>query len=72
MTPAITDAVLVTLKSFILIGLGLYSMFAVVMIRQEQLMAAVLEESFEPVLRTLVTLHFAASLGLFFFALFLL
>lgn len=72
MTPTITDAVFLTLKIFILTGLGVYSLFAGVMIRQEQLMAAVLEESFEPVLRTLVLVHFASSLGLFFLALVLL
>jgi len=72
MTPELTSAILLTLKVFMLIGLGLYSLFAVVVIRQEQLMAAVLEESFEPVLRTLVIVHFAASVGLFLFALFLL
>lgn len=72
MTPDLTSAILLTLKIFVLIGLGLYSMFAAVVIRQEQLMAAVLEESFEPVLRTIVLVHFAASVGLFLLALFLL
>ena len=72
MTPDITNAVLVTLKVFILIGVGLYGIFGAIIIRQEQLMAAVLEESFEPVLRTLVIVHFAFSVGLFLLALFLL
>ncbi len=60
--------VLVTLKVFTLVGLGLYSIFAVIMVRQEQLMAAVLEESFEPILRLLTILHFAAAVGLFILA----
>ncbi|MEK7065358.1 MAG: DUF5657 family protein [Patescibacteria group bacterium] len=72
MTPDVTNAVLVALKVFILIGVGLYSIFAAIIVRQEQLMAAVLEESFEPVLRTLVIVHFAAAVGLFLLALFLL
>lgn len=72
MTPDLTNAILITLKIFSLIGLGLYSAFAAIIIRQEQLMASVLEESFEPVLRTLVIVHFAAAVGLFLLALLLL
>ncbi len=68
MTPSIMTVVLVTLKVFTLVGLGLYSIFAVIMVRQEQLMAAVLEESFEPILRLLTILHFAAAVGLFILA----
>ena len=43
-----------------LVGLLLYSLFAGIMVRQEQLMAAVLEEGFEPVLRLMTIIHFAA------------
>lgn len=68
MTPDITSIVLMTLKVFTLVGLGLYSVFAAIMIRQEQLMASVLEESFEPILRLLTILHFAAAVGLFILA----
>jgi hypothetical protein len=55
-----------------LVGLLLYSLFAGIMVRQEQLMAAVLEEGFEPVLRLMTIIHFAASVGLFFLALMIL
>ena len=72
MTPELTSAILLTLKVFMLIGLGLYSLFAVVVIRQEQLMAAVLEEGFEPILRLLTILHFAAAVGLLILAIIIL
>lgn len=68
MTPNITQAIFFTVKVFALIGIGLYAIFAAVIIRQEQLMARVLEESFEPILRILVILHFAAAVGLFILA----
>lgn len=54
------------------LGLVLYSVFAGIMFRQEQLMAAVLEEGFEPILRLLTILHFAAAVGLFILALLIL
>lgn len=57
---------------FVLVGLGLYSIFAAIIIRQEQLMANVLEESFEPVLRMLTIAHFVAAIGVFGIALILL
>lgn len=72
MTPPIMTIVLATIKVFTLVGLGLYSVFAVIMIRQEQLMAAVLEESFEPILRLLTILHFAAAVSLLILALMIL
>ncbi|MEK7141732.1 MAG: DUF5657 family protein [Patescibacteria group bacterium] len=69
MTPiAIVVMVALVTKICTLIGLGLYTIFAGIMIRQEQLMAAVLEEGFEPVLRLLTILHFAAAVGLFILA----
>ncbi len=68
MTPQIMDAILFITKIIALIGIGLYGVFAAVLIRQEQLMAAVLEESFEPILRLLVVVHFAASVALFILA----
>ena len=72
MTPSVTSVILTTVKILTLVGLGLYGIFAAIIVRQEQLMAAVLEESFESVLRTLVIVHFAASVGLLLLALFLL
>ncbi|MEK7543606.1 MAG: DUF5657 family protein [Patescibacteria group bacterium] len=68
MTPPIMTIALTIIKVLTLVGLGLYSLFAGIMIRQEQLMAAVLEEGFEPILRILTILHFAAAVGLFILA----
>jgi hypothetical protein len=50
----------------------LYSIFAAVLVRQEQLMANVLEETFEPILRVLVFGHLAVAIAIFILALFLL
>ena len=72
MTPPIMTIVLTTLKVFTLVGLGLYGVFAAIMVRQEQLMAAVLEEGFEPILRLLTILHFAAAVGLLILAIIIL
>lgn len=62
----------VLLKFFVLLGLAVYAIFAVVIVRQESLMAHVLEEAFEPFLRILVYIHLAAAVGLFFLALLIL
>ncbi|MBI5614588.1 hypothetical protein HY947_06695 [Candidatus Gottesmanbacteria bacterium] len=56
------------LKILTLIGLSLYAIFAFVVFRQEQLMASVLDEAFEPMLKIIVVVHFLFSLGLFFLA----
>ena len=68
MTQTIPEIVFVVLKILILISLSLYAIFSAVIIRQEQLMAHVLEESFEPILRILVLIHFFAALGVLFLA----
>lgn len=60
------------LKLMSLLGIILYGVFAGVLVRQEQLMAHVLEESFEPVLRILVWLHLIATIAIFLLALVLL
>lgn len=73
MTPVdITATILLTVKVFILVGLGLYAIFSGIMVRQEQLMAAVLEEGFEPILRILTILHFAAAVSLLILAIIIL
>jgi hypothetical protein len=51
-----------------LLGIALYAVFAGIMVRQEQLMDKVIDESFESVLRMLVILHFIFSVGLLIFA----
>lgn len=69
MTPdAFTPAIGFIIKLLVLLGLGIYAIFAFVMVRQEHLMGSVLEEKFEPFLRLLVYIHMALSLGLMAFA----
>lgn len=72
MNPDITTIGFVIFKYLILFGFGLYIVFAAVILRQEQLMAQVLEESFEPILRFASFLHLAASIGIFVLALLIL
>lgn len=59
------DIALFLLKTITLIGLGVYALFAAVILRQEQLMSHVLEESFEPVLRFFAVAHLLVALGVF-------
>ena len=72
MTPTISSAVLLVLKIFFLVGLFLYGLFAGVLVRQEQLMADVLEETFESIIRLLVIGHLVVAVGVFVLAFFLL
>ena len=72
MIPTVSGAVLLILKIFFLLGLLLYGIFAAVLVRQQQLMADVLEESFEPVIRLLVIGHLVVAVGIFILAFFLL
>ncbi len=72
MSPDITNIAFIIFKFFVLFGFGLYIVFAAVIFRQEQLMANVLEESFEPVLRFAAGLHFIAALAVFLLALLIL
>lgn len=55
-------------KILTIIGFIIYSIFAAVMVRQEHLMADVLEEGFEPVLRILVFIHLIAAVGMILLA----
>lgn len=65
MIPDVSTSILIILKVLILVALGLYSIFAGVLVRQEQLMAHVLEESFQPTLRLFVIVHLVISIVLF-------
>jgi len=69
---AIPSYILLTLKIFGIVGLLIYTVFAGVLVRQEQLMAHVLEEQFQPILRLLVIIHLIATLTLLLMALILL
>jgi len=73
MTPAVIPSyVLLALKIFGIAGLLIYTVFAGVLVRQEQLMANVLEEQFQPIIRTLVIVHLIATLILLLSAIILL
>jgi hypothetical protein len=56
------------LKIMTLVAIVIYGIFAAVMVRQEQLMAKVLESSAEPVLRILTIVHLLCAVGVFFIA----
>lgn len=58
------QAVILIVKVLSMIALFIYSIFAVVIVRQERLMANVLEEQFEPVIRVFTYIHLAFSIGL--------
>ena len=63
MIPTIVPTyILLTLKILVIVALLIYAVFAGVLVRQEQLMANVLEEQFQPIIRMLVLVHLAASL----------
>lgn len=67
-----TDIFLLIIKALSLIGFAIYIVFSAVIVRQERLMSAVIEEGFEPVIKTLALMHFFGSIALFFTALLLL
>ena len=64
MSPDLVSTVSHIVKWLVVLSLSIYAMFAFIMVRQEHLMATVLEEKFEPVLRVLTFVHFALSIGL--------
>lgn len=64
----VPESVWFVLKLLTLLGLLIYAIFAVIIVRQEQLMANVLEESFEPVLRLLSFIHLLVSLAILLLA----
>lgn len=72
MTPDIGSLLLLFVKALVVFGLGLYIVFAFVILRQEQLMSHVLEEAFEPVLRMVSVVHFIASIVIFVMSIILL
>lgn len=72
MNQDITIIAFLTVKLFALVGLALYAVFAGIMVRQEQLMADVLEEAFEPILRLATIAHFVAAVGVLLLAIILL
>lgn len=64
MTPGlITFISALGIKLLIVVGLIIYTIFAAVIVRQEQLMSHVLEESSEPILRLFSYIHLIATLA---------
>ena len=72
MTPIVISSVLLFVKILIITGLVVYTAFAAIIVRQEQLMTGVMDEGFDPVLKLLVFVHLAASVGVIFIAFLLL
>lgn len=68
----IEGPVLLALKIFVLIGIGVYVIFAAVILQQARLMSNVLEKAYQFGLSLVALLHLAAAIGLFFLALFIL
>ncbi len=68
MSPDVLPTAFLILKGLVILALAIYAIFAFVMVRQERLMATVLEETFEPLLRLLTFVHFALSMGLILLA----
>ena len=64
--------VLLGLKIFILVGIVVYAIFAVVIVQQERLMSNVLEHALEPWLKIVVIVHLVAAIALIILALLLL
>lgn len=62
----------IALKLMVIVGIGLYTIFSAIIVRQEQLMAKVLEAGTEPLLRLFVLVHLFASLGVLLAAIILL
>ncbi len=67
MTPAVIPSyIFLAIKILGIVGLLVYTVFAAVLVRQEQLMAHVLEDQFQPIIRLLVVIHLVATLILLF------
>jgi hypothetical protein len=67
--PIIGVSVWMILKILVLVGLAIYAIFALVVLRQIQLMTDTLEVGFEAPIRMLGVAHFAFSLLIFVLAL---
>lgn len=61
MTESLTATLYLIIKILAVVGLMLYTLFAMIIVRQEHLMANVLEERFEPFVRFISLVHLGAS-----------
>lgn len=68
--PVIGVSVWFIVKIFFLIAIGVYDLFAIVVVRQVQLMTDTLEVGFETPIRLLSLLHLLVAIGVFILALF--
>ena len=59
-------------KIFVLFGFGLYIIFALVVVRQVQLMTKTIQMNFEVPVKMLAIAHFILAVGVFLFALIIL
>lgn len=63
MAPTLISSALLIVKSLIIFGLFVYTGFAAIIVRQEQLMTSVMDEGFDHILKLLVFVHLAASVA---------
>ena len=72
MTPDVDTLVWLGMKLMTLVGLGIYIVFAFIIVRQEQLMSKTLEAASERIISILTWLHLGASVIVFILALLIL
>ena len=72
MTPDVDTIVWLGMKLMMLVGLGIYIVFAFIIVRQEQLMSKTLEAASERIISTLTWLHLGAAVVVFMLALLIL
>ena len=70
--PFFPAAIALIVKTLVMVGLVIYAIFALVIVRQERLMSDVLEEGFEPILRIFTYIHLILSVCIIFLAFILL
>jgi hypothetical protein len=68
MNTEIVNSVWFVIKIFFIIAMVLYAGFAVIIVRQIQLMSNVLEEAFESILKLFAFVHLVAAVALIFLA----
>jgi hypothetical protein len=63
MTPIVISSAMLFIKALIIVGLFVYTAFAAIIVRQEQLMTDVMDDGFDAMLKLLVFIHLAASVA---------
>jgi hypothetical protein len=67
--PILGISVWLIVKIFFLVGLGIYLIFALVVLRQVNIMTDTLDVGFELPVKLLAIAHFIMAIGIFLFAL---